>query len=103
MLFEVRRWSFETWCIVVISTMYRGDLYYKKFTDVPFRGKLKGLTNGVLKNGKKNGLWEYYYEDGQLRDKGNYKDGKEDGPWVWYDKNGKVAGISTYKDGIIIK
>ena len=32
-------------------------LFYKKFTDVPFTGKITGNEQGVLKDGKKDGPW----------------------------------------------
>ena len=41
-------WS-ETWDDLV----ERNGLYYKKFTDVPFTGKVDGQYNGSIKNGKK--------------------------------------------------
>ena len=53
-------------------------LYYKKFTDVPFTGKVTGQLNGKIKNGKRRGLWKIYYDNGQLRGKGNFKDGKQE-------------------------
>ena len=43
-----------------------------------------------LKDGKKDGLCEYYNMFGQLGFKENYKEGKPDGLWGWYDKNGKL-------------
>ena len=38
----------------------RNDLYYKKFTNIPFTGEISGMWkgnvwNGKFKNGKKNG------------------------------------------------
>ena len=41
----------------------RNNLYYKKFTDVPFTGEIFGLENGRFKNGALEGFWEYYYKD----------------------------------------
>ena len=62
-------------------------LYYKKFTDVPFTGKVTGQTQGTLRNGKWNGSYESYYTDGQLSSKGDYKNGKREGPWVFYKED----------------
>ena len=33
----------------------KNDLYYKKFTDVPFTGEVSGRLSGKFKNGKKDG------------------------------------------------
>ena len=77
----------------------RDGIYYKKFTDVPFTGKVKGKTQGSLKNGKRYGAWVRYYGNGQLQWKGTYKDGKEDGVWVRYMSNGQLYMKRTYKNG----
>jgi antitoxin component YwqK of YwqJK toxin-antitoxin module len=101
----------------------RGGLYYKKFTEVPFTGKVTGKDQGSLKNGKrvgpwveyhaggqlwskgnwkngtKNGPWVHYYSNSQLQSKGTFKNGEQDGPWVTYHDNGQLWGKGTYKDG----
>jgi antitoxin component YwqK of YwqJK toxin-antitoxin module len=88
----------------------REGLFYKKFTDVPFRkeeqkefkhkigddpqvsyhdnGQLS--EKGTRKTGKKDGPWVRYYDNGQLSFKGNYKEGKRDGHWVSHNKDGTV-------------
>ena len=33
------------------------SLYYKKFTDVPFTGKVMGSERGSFKKGKREGPW----------------------------------------------
>ena len=38
-----------------------------------------GLKQGKVKDGKKDGEWLYYIENGQLYLKNTYKDGKKDG------------------------
>ena len=54
------------------------------------------------KDGKKDGLFEKYYENGQLESKGNYKDGKWDGIHEKYYENGQLKKKGNYKDGKII-
>ena len=54
----------------------RDGLYYKNFTDVPFTGNLTGKTQGTIRNGKKERLWVYHWNNGQLWKKETYKDGK---------------------------
>ena len=51
-------------------------LYYKKFTDVPFTGKVTGGSQGSFKNGKKHGPYVSYYSNGQLMFKGTYRNDK---------------------------
>ena len=69
-------------------------LYYKEFT-----GKITGKEQGIIKNGKREGPWIYYYDNGQVMCKGTWKDGKHQGPWVYYWDNGQVFSKGTYKDG----
>ena len=48
-------------------------------------------VKGNFKDGKENGLWEWYSENGKLEKKGNYKEGlQEDGLWEFYHKNGQL-------------
>jgi antitoxin component YwqK of YwqJK toxin-antitoxin module len=72
-------------------------------------GKEDGLyelfhENGQLefrqnyKNGKQDGLREYYYENGQLEFRQNYKNGKEDGLLESYYENGQLKQRGNYKD-----
>ena len=82
----------------------RESTYYKKFTDVPFTGKTEGKEQGSLKNGKNEGPWMAYWDNGQLMAKGDYKDGLREGSWVDYNKDGSVStdATGTYKDGVKI-
>ena len=89
-------------------------LFYKKFNPVkrsilllirqpghnvvPFTGTVTGKSQGKIRNGKKDGPWVYYHDNGRLSYKGNYKDGNQDGPWVYYHSNGQLSYKGTYKD-----
>ena len=77
----------------------REGLYYKKFSDVPFTGKTTGETQGSYKNGKKDGPFVSYHENGKLQSKGTYKNGERDGLWVRYHDNGKLSSQGTHKNG----
>ena len=114
------------WSETIDDLVKRGGIFYKKFTEVLFTGKVDGEYNGLIKNGipvgswvayhKKNGQlwykgdfkngvrdgsWVNYYDNGQLSYKGNYKNGKEEGYWVWYNYDGNISELltGTYKDG----
>ena len=80
-------------------------IYYKKLTEVPFTGKTTGENQGSFRNGKKDGPWVKYHDNGQLWSKGIYKDGERDGPWVSYNEDGTVWKFltGTYKDGVKVK
>ena len=77
----------------------RDGLYYEKFSNEPFTGKVTGLNQGKMKGGKEKGEWLMYRASGQLQFKHNYKDGKLDGEWLWYHENGQLKSKSNYKDG----
>ena len=88
----------ETWGDLV----EREGLFYKKFTDVPFTGEVEGKKHqGSVKDGKLDGPWVRYHDNGQLSAKGGYKDGLKDGPWVSYDASGSIRkdGTGTFKNG----
>jgi antitoxin component YwqK of YwqJK toxin-antitoxin module len=100
----------------------RDGLFYKKFTDTLFTGKVTGKMevrvvegkaegdwifyheNGNLKykmsinNGKPEGETIGYHENGQLSEKGSYKNGKREGEWVGYRENGLLSSKGSYKN-----
>ena len=98
----------------------RDGIFYKKFTDEPFTGKLdEGAWRGAFKNGKIEGPWFSYHDNGQIRYKdeereaprvehwengqvgykGAFKNGKHEGPWVVYHDNGQLADKGEFKNG----
>ena len=48
------------------------------------------ISNEGYKNGKREGLWESYYRNGQLHTKGQYRKGKREGEWEFYYRNGQL-------------
>ena len=59
-------------------------------------------STGNLKDGKQDGPWEGYYDNGQLEFKGNYKKGRPHGPWEYYDEEGNLTETKEYKNGKLI-
>ena len=63
----------------------RNDLFFKKFTDIPFTGEISNkrndgvLVTGKFSKGKKHGIWRHYHENGQLASKVYYNKGKSIG------------------------
>jgi hypothetical protein len=77
-------------------------LWHKKFTDVPFTGKVdEGTARGEIKNGIFEGPWVGYWPNGRVEFKGTFKNGLFEGPWVWYSEDGtKWEPLSgTYRNG----
>jgi hypothetical protein len=77
----------------------RNGIFYKKFTDTPFIGEVSGQQNGNIKNGRRDGFWESYYESGQLSWKGSYENDCLHGPWEHYYENGQLTFKGNYKAG----
>jgi len=93
----------------------RDGIYYKKFTETPFTGKITGIDSsymygidspkvkvevqGRVENGKKEGKWVWYWKNGQLFKKGSYKNTLEEGEWVYYWDSGQLMSKGSYKNG----
>lgn len=60
-------------------------------------GKLK--AKGLLKDGKKEGLWESYHSNGNKWSSTFYVKGKANGHSITYYKNGKIHYKGEYEDG----
>ena len=86
--------------VLADDLVVRNGIFYKKFTDTPFIGEVIGHQNGTIINGKRDGFWESYYDNGQLNWKGNYKDDCLDGPWEYYHENGQLSYKGNYKAGL---
>ena len=39
------------WSETMDDLVLRNDLWYQKFTDIPFTGEVSGLVNGTIKTG----------------------------------------------------
>ena len=84
----------------------KDGLKYHSDTKELFSGKVYSNHMGgnkwvehTYKDGKENGLFTEWYENGQMSYEGIYKDGELDGLHIeWYD-NGQKLAIRTYKDG----
>ena len=87
------------------NLVYRNGIYYKKFTYKPYSGSVRGtdelgyLLKGAYKDGKEEGVWEFYYDNGQIYSKPTYKDGKLHGYYEEYLSNGQLERKLTYKNG----
>ena len=59
----------------------------------------ENLINLFDENGNRHGLWESYYDNGQLYFKANYVNGKEHGYWESYYDNGQLFYKGNYVNG----
>jgi len=49
-------------------------------------------------NGKKEGVWKAWFEDGQLEYEGHYKEGKRHGIWKRWFEDGQLRYERNYKE-----
>ena len=49
--------------------------------------------------GLRQGLWEYYWNNGNLMEKRSYFDGKQNGYWELYFLNGNLHCKGSWLDG----
>lgn len=87
----------------------RGDLFLDPETLDPYTGPAFSLHDGdtkklevrvTLQNGKFDGPYVSFHENGQLSFAATYKSGAWDGPFDTYYENGQLRSRMTYKDGV---
>jgi antitoxin component YwqK of YwqJK toxin-antitoxin module len=57
---------------------------------------VKGQKNSV---GQREGLWEWFFKNGNIHYRTPYKGGKEDGIEEWFYLNGNIESRIPYKEG----
>jgi antitoxin component YwqK of YwqJK toxin-antitoxin module len=53
----------------------------------------------ITSEGKKEGEWKYFNNDGTIRSSGNYTNNLEQGTWKYYFGNGKTEQTGIFKNG----
>ena len=48
-------------------------------------------SEGRFDHGKESGLWRNFHENGQVAAEGSYQDGKKVGEWRYWDASGATA------------
>jgi antitoxin component YwqK of YwqJK toxin-antitoxin module len=91
------------WSETMDDLVERDGVHYKKFTQVPFTGKVDGQYQGTFKNGKEDSSWVSYWDNGQLNYKGNYNNGKREGSYELYYRNGQLNKKMKWKYGFGVK
>ncbi len=67
------------------------DGEYKSYS----KGKI--YNEGFYLNGKKEGEWKLFHENGLINEKGSYIEGERDGVWEYFYPSGKLNTKTTYK------
>ena len=87
---------------------FRGQVVYLKGSDAPYTGKIFGLLDGRnfefhTNDGKIDGLWVTWHQNGQKLVEANYKNGKQNGLETAWHENGQKASESNWKDGKVVE
>ena len=98
--------SFPSWGETIDDLVFYKGLYYKKISedpfvvsDIPFTGEIMGNSNGSFINGEQEGLWVYYYGNGNLFKRGYYENGILHGFWEDFSENGTLLNVGNYVNG----
>ena len=74
------------------------NIYYSKYTNKLYTGKIEGLIEGFFLDGKRHGEFFKYYNDGKILSKINYFDNKLNGIWLEFYRNGNILIKKNYKN-----
>ena len=90
--------------------LLREGIYYHQDTNELVTGTVEYFhDNGQLqekgnyKDGEPDGLWEEFHENGQLESRGNFINGEQDGLQEYFDEDGNLIGTLTYRNGELVE
>ena len=74
------------------------------YTGVAFSCYHGRLQTNNYKDGKEDGVFRWWFENGQLRHKKNYQNGKIiDNKIVNYNEDGSIYNTEYYEDGKLVR
>jgi len=74
---------------------YKGDVQ----TVIQYYATMELRCRGELKDGKREGLWQYWYENGNLQAEATYVGGREDGDYRVWREDGTPYYLGRYSNG----
>ena len=85
----------------------RAGVAYLPKTDKPFTGTAYAyfpdgktvFTKSDFVDGKQQGEYIEYFQNGNVNYKYSFKNGIEDGEWIWNNEAGQLLKKENYKDG----
>jgi antitoxin component YwqK of YwqJK toxin-antitoxin module len=81
---------------LIIYNVSQGTSGFKTF----FYESGKKLSEGELVNGKCDGKWEYYFENGNVQLLANFNKAIEEGKWQWFNESGSLIKEGFFKNGL---
>ena len=59
------------------------------------------LAEGIYdEQGRRQGLWKFYYETGELKEQGRYRNDKREGTWKYYFKDGEIEQVGDFANDL---
>ena len=58
-------------------------------------------SEGVLKDGSKEGEWKYYYPSGKMMSRENFREGVLQGKIEYYFPDGKLQAVEQWQNGML--
>ena len=92
-------WAFQAVGQTFADLVEKDGLYYERNLDALFSGRIFGVEEGMIIDGKKEGEWSTFFSDGRLLSKSYFKAGLLNGPFKSYQSNGDVRSVGSYKNG----
>ena len=60
------------------------------------------ISQGIIKDdGSREGKWNYYYDNGELKSEGNYENNRQVGEWKYFFKGGNPEQIGNFNKGVL--
>lgn len=96
--------KFTSWAVTYIqenSSYYEDEINGEKDKMNHFYSKnsLVALSKDKSPTTNKNGLWYYFFDNGNLKSYGNHVNNLKEGEWKYFYLNGNIKEISNYKNG----
>ena len=60
------------------------------------------IFNSFDSQGKKDGVWKYFYKNGNTKLAGRYRSGIEEGYFKYYSNSGNLDSIKKYHNGLLV-
>ena len=95
----IKKWV--TFCFIILSISINAqDTINPNGYQIFYYANGQKSSEGTLRNGKPDGYWKSYNEQGVLVSEGNRKNFELDSVWIFYAPNGQKNSEITYQNGI---
>jgi antitoxin component YwqK of YwqJK toxin-antitoxin module len=84
----------------IIIDNYKKQIFSNKDDSLKYQNAINAFNNKV--HPPENGLFFSNFENGKLKEKGNYKNGKKEGLWETWFENGQKEDSANYKEDNLI-